>query len=403
MAKKSPPKAQWEQRFAGEDVVPAADLVANPQNFRRHPNAQRKAMTAALDTVGWIQRVIVNRTTGHVVDGHLRVEEAAERGEDVPVVYVELSEDEERAALLTFDPLGALAQQDSTILDELLADHRAIDLDVGRGDLIDALYANVPKDGLTDPDDVPDPPKKPKTKVGDLWALGDHRLLCGDATSAEDVGRVLDGAEPNLMVTDPPYGVDYQPEWRDEAPLARADRSLGKVTADDQADWGAAFQLFGGAAAYVWHADRFASVVQRALEAADLPTRAQIIWNKGGKYPVSRGHYHWQHEPCWYVARKGVSARWQGGRKETTVWDIDLVAKDDATGHSTQKPVECMARPIRNHEGDVYDPFVGSGTSIIAAEQLGRRCYAMDIDPTYCDVARVRWEQFTGQKAKRVR
>ena len=130
---KPKPKAEGERRFGGDDVVPAADLVANPQNFRRHPKAQRRAMTAALDTVGWIQRVIVNRTTGHIIDGHLRVEEAAQRGEDVPVVYVELSEDEERAALLTFDPLGALAQQDSTILDELLADHRSIDRDVGRG------------------------------------------------------------------------------------------------------------------------------------------------------------------------------------------------------------------------------------------------------------------------------
>ena len=161
---KAKPKTQWEQRFAGEDVVPAADLVANPQNFRRHPKAQRKAMTAALDTVGWIQRVIVNRTTGHIVDGHLRVEEAAERGESVPVVYVDLTEDEERAALLTFDPLGGLAQQDSTILDELLADHRSLDLDTGRGNLIDELYGNVAKEGLTDPDDVPEAPKKPKTK-----------------------------------------------------------------------------------------------------------------------------------------------------------------------------------------------------------------------------------------------
>ncbi len=401
MTKAKPkPKTQWEQRFVGEAVVPAAELVANPQNFRRHPKAQRRAMTTALDTVGWIQRVIVNRTTGHIVDGHLRVEEAAARGEDVPVVYVELSEDEERAALLTFDPLGALAQQDTTILDELLADHRALDLDVGRGDLIDALYANVPKDGLTDPDDVPEPPKKPKTKTGDLWVMGDHRLLCGDSTSAEDVARLLSGAVPNLMVTDPPYGVKYDPEWRDVVLADGADRASGKVLNDDRADWTDTFCLWTGRVAYVWHYWLNPEATLEGLRSSGIEPRTHIVWAKSS--PVfSRGHYRGQHECAWYGVRKSESSGWCGDRSQSTLWQIDSVVNE--TGHSTQKPVECMARPIRNHEGDVYDPFVGSGTTIIAAEQLGRRCYAMEIDPTYCDVARLRWEQFTGQKAKRVR
>ena len=238
-----------------------------------------------------------------------------------------------------------------------------------------------------------------RIQPGQLWLLGEHRLLCGDATDASDVTRLLDGAAPTLMLTDPPYGVDYDPTWRGRS------KRTGKVANDDRADWTDAWQLFPGDVAYVWHASLHAAEVQRSLETAGFEHRAQIIWRKP-RLTLSRGHYHWQHEPCWYAVRRGADGHWIGDRTQTTVWDIDPVrasggTEDATTEHGTQKPLECMARPLRNHEGDVYDPFVGSGTTIIAAERLGRRCWAMELDPRYCDVLLARWEAFSGDEARK--
>jgi DNA modification methylase len=260
------------------------------------------------------------------------------------------------------------------------------------------------KPGLTDPDDVPPLPEKAVTQLGDLLILGEHRLLCGDSTKAEDVGRLLDGAVPFLMVTDPPYGVEYDPAWRHRSGLNNSER-VGKVSNDDRVDWTDAYRLFPGHVAYVWHAGRFAADLTLNLRDAGFEVRTQIIWRKS-RFAIGRGHYHWQHEPAWYAVREGGSAKWCGDRTQSTVWDIDGKDQDAETRHGTQKPVEAMARPVRNHGGkgdDVYDPFLGSGTTVIAAEQLGRRCFAMEVSPQYCDVAVQRWENFTGKKAKRMK
>ena len=176
----------------------------------------------------------------------------------------------------------------------------------------------------------------------------------------------------------------------------------------NRASWTAAWKLFEGDVAYVWHASLFSATVLADLQAAGFDHRCHLIWRKQ-QFAISRGHYHWQHEPCWYAVRKGKTARWVGDRKQSTVWDVDNLLRasdEEKTGHGTQKPVECMARPIRNHgaEGDVvYDPFVGSGTTLVAAEQLGRRCVALELDPAYCDVAVSRWEKLTGETAERQR
>jgi DNA modification methylase len=176
------------------------------------------------------------------------------------------------------------------------------------------------------------------------------------------------------------------------------------VKNDDRADWKTAFSWFPGQVAYVWHAGVTAHIVAAGLEGLGLIVRAQIIWKK--THPaISRGHYHWGHEPCWYAVRKGSSAKWSGDRCQTTVWQLDNgLAKEDKTEHSTQKPVECMARPIRNHgskDDHVYEPFMGSGTTLVAAEKVGRQCFGVELDPGYCDVAVQRWENLTGKKAKR--
>ena len=253
-----------------------------------------------------------------------------------------------------------------------------------------------------------------KIKYGDVYELGNHRLMCGDSTKEESVKLLLDRNIPILMVTDPPYGVNYNPQWRqDEAEKGNLNygaRQTDKLQNDDIIDWTEAYKLFPGNVAYVWHASYFTNIVADNLKALDYKIISQIIWVKP-HFCISRGDYHWQHEPCWYVVKKGSTHNWQGSRKESTIWEITnnswqgkviLESADESVGHSTQKPIECMARPIENNTtvGErVYDPFGGSGSTLIAAEQLRRRCFMMELDPVYCQIIINRWEKLTGKKA----
>jgi DNA modification methylase len=247
--------------------------------------------------------------------------------------------------------------------------------------------------------------------TGELWALGPHRLLCGDATEPKDVARLLGDCAPVLMATDPPYGVAYDPGWRHRA-YPRQRTAVGDVRGDTVAAWPAAFELFPGDVVYCWHAAREAVTVATTLQQSSFELRAQIIWVKQ-HFALSRGDYHWQHEPCWYAVREGASSHWRGDRTQSTVWSVpnlnamggDRTDENEPTGHATQKPVRLFEIPILNHtqSGDaVYDPFVGSGTAIIAAERTGRTAFAMDIDARYVQTTIRRWERLTGQQAARL-
>lgn len=246
------------------------------------------------------------------------------------------------------------------------------------------------------------------TKLGDVYELNTHRLVCGDSTLPESVEKCLNKNEPILMVTDPPYGVEYDPAWRDAA--GKGCKAKGKVQNDDKVNWALAWHLFPGSIAYTWCASWFVDEVALSLKEAEFEIKSLIIWNKQ-HFALGRGDYHWKHEPCWYAIKKGHSHNWQGSRKECTVWDIANLncfgkSKEDGeerTSHSTQKPIECMARPIRNNtskEEGVYDPFLGSGTTLIAAEQLERICYGIELSPAYCDVIVNRWVNFMKKKNK---
>jgi DNA modification methylase len=246
-------------------------------------------------------------------------------------------------------------------------------------------------------DAIPEPSEL-VVRLGDVWKLGPHRLMCGDATIKNHVQRLRSGARPHLMVTDPPYGVNYDPRLR---LLTRGGsiRSSGKVMNDDKADWQHAWDLFDGEVVYVFHAGVHSATVQLGLEASGFVIRAQLIWVKS-HFAISRGDYHPQHEPFFYAVRG--SSHWAGGRSQSTVWQVDQVPKAEKTGHGTQKPVGLMLRAIENSSqpGDgVYDPFVGSGTTIIAATMTDRICFAMDLDPAYCTIAIERWQNFTGKQA----
>jgi DNA modification methylase len=254
-------------------------------------------------------------------------------------------------------------------------------------------YLSEEQSGLTDEDAIPDVPAEPITRAGDLWILGNHRLLCGDSTSSSDVTRLLNGAQPHLMVTDPPYGVEYDPSWRGKT------KRNGKVLNDDRADWREAWSLFPGDVAYVWHGALHGGTVEDSLVSCGFTVRAQIIWAKR-QLVMGRGHYHWQHEPCWYAVRN--HGHWVGDRKQSTLWQIENKNQDAETVHGTQKPVECMRRPIVNNSSPgqaIYEPFCGSGTTLIAAQQTSRNCLAMELSPNYCDVIVQRWQDFTGKQA----
>ena len=382
----------WRSRILGEGEEAPDQLLANPRNWRIHPKAQQDALAGILSEVGWVQRVIVNQRTGHMVDGHARVALAISRNEPtVPVVYVDLSEEEEAAVLATFDPLSAMAVADTEQLDALLAEVSVKD-DALRA-MLDGLRSE-PKAGLTDPDDVPELPE-PISKTGDLWLCGDHRLLCGDSTKAEDVERLMAGAVPILTVSDPPYGVDYTGG-------ASNQKERERLKGDDNADlYGPAFAGCASDIVYCWFAAREALPVYSAVIGAGFVPRSLIIWNKlNAHYGAAAADYKQRHEPCLYSVRKGCASRFIGPSNEPTVWDIPQANINEL--HPTQKPVECMERPIRNHDApSVYDPFLGSGTTMIACEHLGRRCYGMEIEPRYVDVAVKRWEGFTGKEAQR--
>lgn len=376
------------------EIVPVDRLSRHPRNPRR---GNTELIRESIDANGFYGAIVAQRSTGHILVGNHRYDAAtAEGATEVPVIWLDVDDDRARRILLADNRTNDLAGYDETELAALLREiEDETDSLAGTGydaDALEALLAGLPSDGAANDDDAAaelvDRAQELRDKWGpergQLWQVGRHRLLCGDATSADDASILLNGAKPQLMVTDPPYGVDYDPAWRARDGINKNRGKMGRVANDDRTDWSEAWSLFGGDVCYVWHPSWHVGRTQLSLESARFEIRALIVWRKD-RIALSRGHYHWQHEPCWYAVRKGRTAGWIGDRSQSTIWDIPA-RDDDGHGHGTQKPLECMERPIRNHRGDVYEPFVGSGTAIVAAENLGRTCYAMDIDPAYVAV-----------------
>lgn len=360
-------------------------------------------MVASIREFGFTVPVLA-RSSGEVVDGHLRLKAAAQLGiSQIPIIRCDSwSEAQVKAFRLMVNRSVTWADWDMEALAAEFAELKALDFnlemtgfDIGEIDKL-TLQAD-PRE-----DDVPPVPETPVSKRGDLWLMGSHRLLCGDATSAEDVGRLLGENKPFLMVTDPPYGVEYDPKWRNERlGLAFRAEATAYMKQDLEAAWLKAHELFTGDVAYVWHADRPAVDVALALMQCGFEIRNQIVWCKEN-YAISRGHYNSQHECCWYAVRKGRTAHWCGNNTESTFWKVNRMDDQPRTGHAAQKPVEIMRRPIRNHTksgNGIYDPFLGSGTTLIAAESIDRACNGLELDPAFCDVIVTRWQNLTGRQA----
>ena len=391
---------------------PVERLVPYKRNPRVNDHAVER-MATTIREFGFRVPVLA-RSSGEVMDGHLRLKAARKLGmASVPVALVDdLTDAQVRAFRLAINKSAEWAEWDETLLVEELGDLFAEGFDLALTGFDDAelsrlIGTNPNGEGLTDPDDVPAERERTVSVLGDAWLLGKHRLVCGDCTDATIVAKALNGVTPHLMATDPPYGVEYDPAWRNDAVQAGrgargapSGRAIGKVENDERADWREAWALFPGDVAYVWHGALHAGTVQESLIACGFAVRAQIIWAKSN-IAISRGHYHWQHEPCWYAVRKDGTGHWAGDRKQTTLWQIPKPVKSE-TGHGTQKPVECMKRPMENNSSPgqaVYEPFSGSGTTIIAAQMTGRVCHAVELNPVYVDLAVRRWQDFTGQQA----
>jgi DNA modification methylase len=366
-------------------------------NSRRHDETQIARIAASIKEFGFNQPIVTDES-GEVLVGHGRLFAAQKLGLfSVPVVRVAALSEAQKKAYRVLD--NKLQNDSSWDFDNLglelgfMEDHgidlKSWGLDELRDLMLDEKEVTEDNFDLASQDDA-----EIYVKRGDLIELGKHRVVCGDSTKSGDVDALKAGGAPILMVTDPPYGVDYDPMWRAAAGVSHNEAKMGKVTNDDNADWFEAWDLCGTDVGYVWHASCQTSTVLTSLERAGFEAVSMIIWNKE-RFALSRSDYHYKHEPCWYVVRKGRRHNWQGARDQCTVWDINA-REDSGHGHGTQKPIECMGRPIKNNSGSgdsIYDPFLGSGTTLIAAEQLGRTCYGIEIDPRYCQVVIERYRK----------
>ena len=385
---------------------PVEALVPYARNARTHSDDQVALIAGSIREFGFTNPVLVDGQDG-IIAGHGRVMAARKLGlATVPVIELgHLSETQRKALVLADNKLAERADWDRELLALEVGELSELGVDLGALGFEAAELNALFRDAEHDPreEETPEVPAEPVSRPGDLWLLGPHRVLCGDATDAGDVARLLAGMAPQLMVTDPPYGVRYDPGWRNETGAAAAKGSAtkrtGKVLNEDRADWREAWALFPGAVAYVWHGGLHAGTVADSLTATGFEIRSQIVWAKQ-RLVLSRGDYHWQHEPCWYAVRGRGS--WAGDRKQTTLWQIASREQDAATAHGTQKPVECMRRPMLNNASPgqaVYDPFLGSGTSVIAAETSARICLGLELSPAYVDVVVERWQRFAGGEA----
>lgn len=383
------------------------------QNARKISETAVDKVAASIREFGFRQPIVVDEA-GVIIMGHTRQRAAVKLGlKQVPVhVARGLTPAQVRSLRLADNRTHEETSWDDALLKLELKELHDLGIDLSQ-----TAFSGSEIDKLLRPDADPDPADAtpplepdPVSRLGNVWILGKHRVMCGDSTSTAAVTSLLTAPRPGLMVTDPPYGVDYDPKWRLDAGVNKKHqtRAEGVVKNDSQADWRLAYELFPGAVAYVWHGGLHAGEVQAGLASAGFEVRAQIIWAKGSPV-IGRGAYHWQHEPCFYAVRKGETAAWKGDRKQTTLWAIANMHRtqgkvdDGKTNHSTQKPVECMRRPLLNHierGATVYDPFLGSGSTLMAAETTERICFGMELDPRYVDMTVKRWQDFSGKMAR---
>ena len=379
-----------------------ADLLPadyNPRKDLKPGDAEYEKLKRSIEQFGYVEPVIWNQTTGRVVGGHQRLKVLMDMGmTEVDCVVVAMDEEKEKALNIALNKISGDWDKDKLAL--LIADLQGADFDVSLTGFepaeIDALFKNTLKDGVKDDDfNVGAELAQPTmTKPGDVWTLGRHRLICGDSTKAETYDLLMGGTKANLVITDPPYNVNYE-------------GSAGKIKNDNMAD--EAFYNFlldaytqmhsamaDDASIYVFHADTEGLNFRRAFADAGFYLSGCCIWKKQSLV-LGRSPYQWQHEPCLYGWKKNGKHQWYTGRKETTIWEFDKPKKNG--DHPTMKPIPLLAYPIMNSSMSnsvVLDPFGGSGSTLIACEQTDRICYTVELDEKFCDVIVKRYIEQVG-------
>ena len=395
------------------EIVPISHLFCSPSNPRLN-DAAVPHVASSLRRFGW-QQPIVARRSGEVIAGNTRLKAAQSLGmTEVPVWWFDGSDLDAVSFAVADNRTHEFAQWNEAELSRLLEELKKEDSLDGVGfsdDDLDALVAKLREQEEVDKDLLDDgadePPKVAIAKAGDLWVLGEHRLLCGDSTSLKDVHRVMDGDKAALVATDPPYLVDYTGERPNDSGKDWTDsyREIDIEDADGffRAVFVNVLDVLGPKGAiYCWHAHKRCGDIQRIWRDLGILDHQQIIWVKPA--PVfGRVYWHFQHEPCAMGWRQGDKPEHDGVHEHTSVWTVDWDGKTRSDGsHPCVKPVELFTRPIRKHTkpGDiVFEPFSGSGSQIIAAERTGRRCRAIEISPPFVDVAIRRWQKATGNEA----
>jgi len=369
-------------------------LIPYARNSRTHSDSQIDQIASSIKEWGFTTAVLVD-PEGGIIAGHGRVMAAKKlKMKELPVMVADnWSEEKKRAYIIADNKLALNAGWDNDLLSLELKELQSLDFDlslIGFDDKeLSALLEPEVVEGLTDEDAVPDVPDEPKTKLGDIYQLGNHRLMCGDSTSIDAVDKLMDGQKADMVFTDPPYGVDY--------------KGINNDSRDGLEDLlRAAFANYlisskSGASIYCFHSDRCADVFHKVFREF-FHFSSMIIWAKNS-LTLSQTDYQSQHEPCLYGWMDNGSHTWYSDRKQTSVWRFD---KEKVVGHTTPKPVGLVERAISNSSkgGDaVIDLFGGSGSTLIACEKQNRQARLMELDPKYCDVIVKRWEDFTGKKA----
>lgn len=377
----------WQNRIIRSENVDPTSLTPNPKNWRKHPKFQAEAMNGVLDDVGWIQDVIVNERTGNLIDGHLRLELARKNKEStIPVKYVDLTVEEEEKALATFDPIGAMAEADATMLNALI-ERCQTDNEEVKGLLVDIAEKEKLDFGKKEAkEDDFEPPIEVETTIkrGDIIQLGRHRVMCGDSTSAEDFGRLMNGKKADMAFTDPPYNINYSGIKREHKKIEN-----DNITEDDFKHFLIKSLKYIPITSYVCCNWMTYDVFKQVLKEIKRPVKSCIVWDK--ETPVQHlDKYFKQHEFILYTGKLGGEKTLRG--------DVWKVRRGKSDSHPTMKPVELVAMAISDNQSMqiVVDPFLGSGTTLIACEQLDRTCYGMEISPQYCEVICMRWEKLTG-------
>jgi DNA modification methylase len=371
-----------------------ADLIPYAANSRTHSDAQVAQIAASIKEFGWTNPILID-DDNTIIAGHGRLLAARKLGlEEVPAIILDhLSKAQQRALVIADNQLALNAGWDMDMLKAEIEDLNLENFDINLlgfdEKFLDGLLEPEPTAGLTDEDAVPEVPEIPKTVPGDVWVLGNHRLMCGDSTSVDAVEKLMDGAKADMVFTDPPYGVDYEGINNDDRAgldgLLRGAFSSYLATSKS------------GAAIYVFHSDKCADIFHSVFREF-FHFSSMVIWAKNS-LTLSRTDYQSQHEPCLYGWMKGGTHTFYGDRKQVSVWRFD---KERVEGHTTPKPVALIETALSNSSkgGDIVtDLFGGSGSTLIACEKTGRDCRMMELDPKYCDVIIKRWQDFTGKEA----